>query len=126
MIYIGADDYGLCDSTSVHIQQCIDEGVLNKVSVFPNLEQIDLHKISENKNIRLCLHLNLVEGKCMADADEIDLLADEYGNLKHTFGGLFWLNLFRRKKFEAQLYNEIKAQVLFWKDTLPQDAHFCI
>lgn len=126
MIYICADDYGLCDSVSMHIQQCIEKGALNKVSVFPNLGQIDLHKILENKNIRVSLHLNLVEGKCMADTSEIDLIADKNGNLKHTFGGLFRLSLFHSKKLEAQVYKEIKAQVLFWKSILPKDVDFCI
>lgn len=126
MIYTCADDYGLCDDTSFHIQQCIDEGALNKVSVFPNLEKIDLSEISENKNIRISLHLNLVEGMCMADADKIDLIADKSGNLKHTFGGLFKLNLFQGKKLETQVYKEIKEQVLFWKSILPEDVPFCI
>lgn len=126
MIYFCADDYGLSDISSMHIQQCVDDGILNKVSVFPNFDKVDLDKIRRNKNIRISLHLNLVEGKCMADAAEIDLLADEIGNLKHTFGGLLKLNLFHRKKFATQLYKEIKAQVLFWKSMLPEDVPFCI
>ena len=126
MIYFCADDYGLNDMSSMHIQECIDKGALNKVSIFPNFEHIDLHKISDNKNIRISLHLNLVEGKCMADAREIDLLADKNGNFKHTFGGLFKLNLFHRKKLEAQVYKEVRAQVLFWKSILPEDVPFCI
>ena len=126
MIYFCADDYGLCNSTSERIHKCIDEGALNKVSVFPNLDRIDLRKISEDKNIRVSLHLNLVEGKCMADADEIDLIADKNGNFKHTFEGLFRLGLFHGKKLEAQVYKEIKAQVLFWKSILPKDTPFCV
>lgn len=126
MIYFSADDYGLCDCASAHIQKCIDSGALNKVSVFPNIDRVDLTEISKNKNIRICLHLNLVEGKCMAESGEIALIADENGNLKHTFGGLLKLSLFCRKDIEAQLYKEIKAQVLFWKSVLPQDTPFCI
>ena len=126
MIYICADDYGLCENVSEHIQKCIDEGALNKVSVFPNLDRIDLQKILKDKNIRVSLHLNLVEGRCMAAADEINLIADKDGNLKHTFGGLFKSGLFHGKEFEAQVYKEIKAQVLFWKSILPEDIPFCI
>jgi predicted glycoside hydrolase/deacetylase ChbG (UPF0249 family) len=126
VIYICADDYGLNDISSMHIQQCIDEGALNKVSVFPNFDPIDLNKILKNENIRVSLHLNLVEGRCMADADEIGLIADKNGNFKYTFGGLFVLNLFNRKKLETQVYKEIKAQVLFWKSSLPTDVPFCI
>ncbi len=126
MIYICADDYGLCDSTSARIQDCIDRGALDKVSVFPNLDKIDLCKIIENKNIRISLHLNFVEGKCMADPDEVHLIAEKDGKLKHTFGGLFKLNLLHGKELENQAYKEIKAQVLFWKSLLPEDAPFCI
>ena len=126
MIYICADDYGLCNNTSAHIQKCIEEGALDKVSVFPNLDRIDLQKILKDKNIRVSLHLNLVEGRCMAAADEINLIADKDGNLKHTFGGLFKSGLFHGKEFEAQVYKEIKAQVLFWKSILPEDIPFCI
>lgn len=126
MIYISADDYGLCDNASLRIQECIDEGALNKVSVFANLDKIDLGKISENKKIMLSLHLNLVEGKCMAEADEVNLIADKNSNLKHTFGGLLKLSIFHSKEFEEQVYKEIKAQVLFWKSILPEGVSFCI
>ena len=126
MIYFCADDYGLCDEASAHIQKCIDEGALNKVSVFPNFQKVDLQKTANNKNIRISLHLNLVEGKCMADAEEIDLIADKNGCFKHTFGGLFKLNLLNGKKLEAQVYKEIKAQVLYWKSILPEGSPFCI
>jgi predicted glycoside hydrolase/deacetylase ChbG (UPF0249 family) len=62
----------------------------------------------------------------MADAGEIDLLADKNGNLKHTFGGVFMLNLFHPKKLQTQLYKEIKAQIVLWKNILPEDVPFCI
>ncbi len=126
MIYFCADDYGLCDISSMNIKRCIDKGALNKVSVFPNFDRVDLDELQKNKYVRISLHLNLVEGKCMANADEINLLADKNGNFKHTFGGLFRLNLLQRKKLEIQVYKEIKAQVLFWKSILPDNVPFCI
>lgn len=126
MIYFCADDYGLNDITSLHIRKCIEKGALNKVSVFPNFDKIDLSEILENKNIRISLHLNLVEGKCMAKADEVNLLADKNGKFKHTFTGLLKLSLFQRKEFEKQVYREIKTQVLFWKSILPEGTYFCI
>lgn len=126
MIYFSADDYGLCDGISAHIKQCVDKGALNKVSVFPNFDPIKLSDLVSNKNVRVSLHLNLAEGKCMADAEEINLIADKDGNFMHTFGGLLKLNLFKRKEFEAQVYKEIKAQVLHWRSILPEDVPFCI
>ena len=126
MIYVCADDYGLCDILSAHILKCIDEGALNKVSAFVNFDAIDFSKIQDNKKTHVSLHLNLVEGKCIADKTKIDLLADENGIFIHTFMGLFKLNVFKKKKFEAQLYEEIKAQVLYWRGILPKDCPFFI
>lgn len=126
MIYFCADDYGLDNISSSRIQQCIESGTLNKVSVFPNLEPIDLRKITNGNQVRISLHLNLAEGKCMANADEVALIADKNGNFKHTFGGLFKLSLLNSKAFEAQAYKEIKAQVLFFKNLLPPDTPFCV
>ena len=124
MIYFCADDYGLCDAASTRIQQCIDKGKLNKVSIFPNFDKIDLSKLPEN--IRVSLHLNLVEGKCMANKDAIKLITDKDGNFKYTFGGLLRLGLFHKKELEQQIYKEIKAQVLYWKSILPKDTPFCV
>lgn len=126
MIYFCADDYALNNISSMRIQECIDKGALNKVSVFPNMKPINFDEIQKDKNLKISLHLNLVEGKCMAKADEIGFLADKNGNFKHTFGGLFKLGLFNKKEFEVQIYREIKAQVLFWKSVLPQNVPFCI
>ena len=126
MIYFCADDYGLNNISSMRIQSCIDEGILNKVSIFPNFDFVDLDKIIKNKNVRICLHLNLVEGKCMSDKDKLNLIADKNGNFKYTFTGLFKLGLFHKKEFEKEIYEEIKAQVLFWKSILPEDKPFCI
>ncbi|MBR6572623.1 MAG: ChbG/HpnK family deacetylase [Clostridia bacterium] len=126
MIYFCADDYGICNSVSEHIQKCIEKGALNKVSIFPNFDEIDLNKILGNKNLRVSLHLNLVEGKCMAKRQEIDLITDANGNFKYTFGGLFILNLFHAKKLKEQVYKEISAQVVFWKSILPEGVPFLI
>ena len=126
MIYFCADDYGLCDIASMHIKECIDEDTLNKVSVFPNFDRVDLNEILKDRETKVSLHLNLVEGKCMSDARKIDLIVDSEGNFRYTFVKLFIFSLFKRKKFEAQVYNEIRAQVLFWKSILPIGASFLI
>ena len=126
MINMCADDYGLEPVSSKHIQECIDQGLLKRVSVFANFDRIDLSKIMNGKNVQLALHVNLVEGKCLADPHEVSLLADENGSLKHDFVGLLKLSLIHSKEFKKQIYKEIKAQVLFWKDMLPDDMPFCI
>lgn len=126
MIYFCADDYGLNSISSKRIETCIQDGAINKVSIYPNLEQVDLQNLLNIKNLRISLHLNLVEGKCMANAKEIGLIADEKGSFKHSFGGLLKLAVFHKKELEEQVYKEIKAQVLYYKSILPSDVPFCI
>ena len=123
MVYICADDYGLNDASSARIRQCVECGALNKVSVFPNFGPIDLRGL---QNVRLSLHLNLVEGRCMADAGEVDLLADESGAFRHTFGGLLKASLLNRKQFEAQVYRELRAQILHFRAALGPEVPFGI
>lgn len=126
MIYFSADDYGICSGVSKSIEKSLEKGRLDKVSIFPNFDEIDLNKIRAGKNLDISLHLNLVEGKCMANIREIPLIADENGNFKYTFFGLFILNLFNPKKLEEQVYKEITAQVMFWKSVLPEGTPFLI
>lgn len=126
MIYISADDYGLCDVSTSHIQQCVDKGALNKVSVFPNFSELDFSNMKKNEDFKLSLHLNLVEGKCLSDADDINLLVGKDGNFKNTFLGLFNLNLLSSKSLEEQSYIEIRSQILYWKSILPDNMPFCI
>ncbi len=124
MIYFCADDYSLCEISSLRIKKCADDGILNKVSVFPNFDKVDLSDIA--KKVRVSLHINLVEGRCMGKAEENNLLTDEKGNFRHTFVGLYKLSLFHGKKFEDEVYKEIKAQVLYWKSILPDGAPFSL
>ena len=120
MIYFCADDYALEKVSSERIAECAKNGILNKVSVFPNFGDIDFEKFSGEKNVRLSLHLNLVEGKCMAEAKKIGLIADENGCFIHTFGGLLKSSILYGKRFYEQVYEEIRAQVVFWKNALPE------
>ena len=103
MIYFCADDYGINKIASERIQKCIEQGPLNKVSVFPNFDKLNLEKIVAGKKVLLSLHLNIVEGKCMAEPGEINLLVDDKGNFKHTFGGLLKLNLFKAEELKKSI-----------------------
>ena len=112
--------------SSERIKTCIDKGALKKVSVFLNFNTLDLNKISQGKKVDLSLHLNLVEGKCISDSSKVNLLTDKEGNFKHTFGGLFLCNLFNKSEFEAQVYREVRAQILLWRDFLPDNEELLI
>lgn len=123
MIYVCADDYGLNDAASARIRQCVECGAINKVSVFPNFGPVDLGDL---QNVRLSLHLNLVEGRCMAEADKIPLLAHRDGRFRHTFIGLLKASLLHPKVFRAQVHEEIRAQVLSFRNSLAPGVPFCL
>lgn len=102
-IYICADDFGLSDESDRHIK----ESNVNKVSVLANFDA-DISGL----NRTVSTHINLVEGKCVSDKGELNLLVDENGYFKHTFAGLLKLSLGRRRKeFKKQVKCEMRAQI---------------
>ncbi len=130
MVYFCADDYGISKESNNRIENCIKNGVLNKVSVLPNGEISDFKQHLLGDNVKLSLHLNLIEGHPLSDPNEINLLVSDDGSFKYSFIGLFFLSLFgKRKELKTQLYTEIKKQLLFWKNqfddgtTLLVDSH---
>ena len=117
MVYFCADDYGISDEYNRRIEECVDKGSLNKVSILPN-GRIDgfVEKFS-GKDVLLTLHLNLVEGRPLSPLEDISLLVDENGCFKYSFIGLFIMSFsHKRKELEKQLYREIQAQLRFWME----------
>lgn len=119
MIYICADDYGLIKDGDKHIEECINAAAINKVSIMA----AENMKIPENA---LCgLHINLVEGK--ATGKNYKAIADENGNFKYSFMGLFIKSILPgRKKMQKEIYREISNQIKLIKKNLPDDASFCV
>ncbi|MDO4169023.1 MAG: ChbG/HpnK family deacetylase [Lachnospiraceae bacterium] len=120
-IYVHADDYGMTPTTCQRIQNCCKQGCLNSISIMPNgcLEsENELETISE---LPCAIHLNLVEGKGLVSADQIDLLVRSDGYLKNSFFQLFLLSISpKKKKLEQQLYLELKAQIFSTMKLLPK------
>ena len=115
MIYFCADDYGISKDYNRCIEECVERGILNKVSVLPNGEIDDFVQKLSRENMLLTLHLNLVEGRPLSSPEDISLLIDENGCFKNSFVGLFLMTLSpKRKALEKQLYTEIKNQLHFW------------
>ncbi len=116
MIYICADDYGLSESSDQCIKECMQNGALNKISIFPNGISEKPHLSHTGEDVYYSLHINLVEGKSLAPAKQVNLIADKNGYFKYSFGGLLKLSLSgNRKEFERQLYAELKEQIGMWK-----------
>lgn len=127
MIYFCADDYGISKSSNMRIEECLKNGVLNKISVLPNGDISNFNEHLLGENVKLSLHLNLIEGHPLSKKEDVSLLLSEKGTFKHSFIGLFFLSLFgNRRLLEKQLYNEIKAQIDFWKNKMGENTPILI
>ena len=127
MIYFCADDYGISEGTNSRIENCLENGILNKISVLPNGKVSDFKKRLSDKDAILSLHINLVEGRPLSNPKDVDLLISESGYFKYSFIGLLALSLSpKRKKLEKQIYKEIQSQVKFWKKAMGEDTSISI
>ena len=121
-IYIHADDYGMTSITCQRIKNCLENGCLNSISVMPNGCLKDCSEVREMKEVPCAIHLNLVEGRGLTSAEQIDLLVQPNGYMKHSFVGLLMLSISpKRKKLEKQLYLELKAQIFSMMKLLPEN-----
>ena len=127
MIYFCADDYGISEGANSRIENCLENGVLNKISVLPNGKVLDFKKRLSDKDAILSLHINLVEGRPLSNPDDVDLLVSESGYFKYSFIGLFFLSISnKRKEFEKQVYTEIQSQIKFWKKAMGENISVSI
>lgn len=121
MIYFCADDYGISAKSNSRIKECLENGALNKVSVLANGDIGDFQQ--DLLGAQLSLHLNLLEGKALSDPKEIPLLASEEGYFKSSFGKMLFQSVTgKRKELENQLYKEMRAQLLVWKQHMGEDT----
>lgn len=115
MIEFHADDYGLFYEESKRIIDCIENGVLNGVSIMPNsphlkecMEMLKPYK----ESVALTIHLNLVEGRCLSRPEDVNLLVDKVGNFNISFGKLLLVSFLPiRAKYMAQLEKELRGQI---------------
>ena len=127
MIYFCADDYGISEGANSRIENCLENGVLNKISVLPNGKVLDFKKRLSDKDAIISLHINLVEGRPLSNPDDVDLLVSESGYFKYSFIGLFFLSISnKRKEFEKQVYTEIQSQIKFWKKAMGENISVSI
>ena len=127
MIYFCADDYGISVGANSRIENCLENGVLNKISVLPNGETTDFKERLSSGAEMVSLHINLVEGRPLSDTGQIGLLINQSGYFKYSFAGLFLLSLSsKRKEFEKQIYKEIQSQIKFWKNTVGENVSVSI
>ena len=123
MIYFCADDYGISKISNTRIEECLTNGVLNKISVLPNSDALDFKRRLLGENVKLSLHLNLIEGYPLSKKEDVSMLISDKGIFKYSFIGLFFLSIFgNRSLLKKQLYNEIKMQIDFWKKEMGEET----
>ncbi len=118
---IHADDYALTVNTSRDMLACMEKGQLDSISIVPNMSCFETCMEMLYAQIPtlpfvplMSVHLDFVEGRCLAGAGQVPLLADRATSLmKLSWGGLFALSCQRWKKGAAkeQLRAEIRAQI---------------
>ena len=127
MVYFCADDYGISTHGNSRIENCLENGVLNKVSVLPNGEISDFKQRLSGNNTTLSLHINLVEGRPLSEPNDTSLLISDKGYFKYSFIGLFFLSISnKRKEFEKQVYTEMQSQIKFWKKATDENTSISI
>lgn len=119
MIYFCADDYGIGESCNERIEDCLKNGILNKISVLPNgMTEGFREKFSGHEAV-FSLHLNLVEGYPLSAKEEIPHLLSEDGSFRDSFIGLLLRSLtFERRALQEEIYGEIRKQLAFWKSKM--------
>lgn len=118
---IHADDYALTVNTSKDMISCMLQGQLDSISIVPNMSCFDAcmglfyQAIPQMPFLpKISVHLDFVEGHCLALADEVPLLVKDGSSLMGlAWGGLFTLSYlpWKRGAAKVQLKKEIKAQI---------------
>ena len=118
-IDVHADDYGLTMNTSKDIICGINASKLNSISVMPNTTCFEEAKeyffanVDKDRIPPVSVHLNFMEGYCVADKKQLDYLVDQEGLFNISWGSLikYNYNFIHRDKVKEQLKYEIRAQI---------------
>lgn len=133
-IFFHADDFGVTLQQSKSILDCYENGVLNSVSIIPNSPETAasyslIKDAVEHGKIRLVIHLNFVEGHCMADPACVPHLIKEDSLLSCSYGSMLKYNFSPKrsiltKEFEYEIAAQIASIVtLTGNKTINVDSH---
>lgn len=124
-VLVHADDLGLSKGITDSILHCVDEGAVNSTSILVNGEAFDyaLRESSRRDDLRVALHFNLVEGRPVAPAEEVDLLLDGGGFFRHSFFSLWLLHLRSTAEARLRLERQVRAELDAQVETLQRARH---
>ena len=114
---VHADDCGLTRQISQDIFACLAQGPLNSVSVIMGGSHTtqSLRQLAAMPNVRVCLHLNILEGRCTAPVSQVRPLVDADGIFRYGLGQML-CNLatgkgLHNKTLLSAIRNEFEAQI---------------
>lgn len=118
-IDIHTDDFGESVHASRDILECLKDGKLNSISVLANMscfeECVRLYRGAQEEfpwQPAISVHVNLMEGSCLADPKDLPDLVDEKGHFQISWEKLFFVSyLPSRNRFKKQLKKEIELQI---------------
>ena len=116
-IIVHADDIGVSRKGAEKILEACDAKILSSVSIMPNgpAFEYSVQQLKKRPNLRLSVHLNLLEGKPVSAAGDVGCLVDENGRFYHSFQGL-WMKYglshsSDRSTLKQQVKKEMRAQI---------------
>jgi predicted glycoside hydrolase/deacetylase ChbG (UPF0249 family) len=115
-VIVHADDLGISPGVTDRIIHTHRNGAVRRASIVANGEAFDraVESLRQNPELSWSVHLNLVEGRCLADPRELWLLADRRGWFKRGFLGLGLLPVLApwcRADLRRQIRLELDAQI---------------
>ena len=127
-IDIHADDFGESVHASRDILECLKDGKLNSISVLANMscfeECVRLYREVQEEfpwQPMISVHVNLMEGSCLADPKDLSDLVDEKGHFQISWERLFFVSYFPSgNKFKEQLKIEIELQIRAVVEAFPE------
>jgi predicted glycoside hydrolase/deacetylase ChbG (UPF0249 family) len=115
-VIVHADDLGISPGVTDRIIHTHRNGAVRRTSIVANGQAFDraVKGLRENPGLIWSVHLNLVEGRCLADPRELSLLVDQRGWFKRDFFGLALLPVLTpwcRADLRRQIRLELGAQI---------------
>ena len=111
--FLNADDVGISNGVNRAVINAIANGNLRSISVMTNLtHSIDAINIAQtHPEIKTGLHLNIMIGHSLNDAEDVPYLTDTFGKFRGGFIRLFLLSIFHKKELQSQIETETIAQL---------------
>lgn len=119
-IFKHADDYGLTNGVSKSLDELIEKGKINSVSVLVN--GYDDLEFKIKTDTRIACHINIFENKPVLEAQKLFIIVDNDGKFRESF--IFYLIKYyfssnkKRQKIKKQIYLEVEMQLLKLKEII--------